>query len=76
MAINIRKINAVILEGEPYHAWGTKYNKYIRLSMGHTNDWYLLDDNDRIVTDILPNTPKMENLYKESCGFLEQLELF
>ena len=75
MAINIRKIDAVILEGEPYTAWGTKYDKFIRFNAGMTS-WYILDDAYRIVTDMLPEHDKLEKLYKESNGFLEQMELF
>lgn len=76
MAINIRKIDAVILEGEEYYAWGTKYDKFIRLNMDRGINWYILDDAHRIVTDMLPEHDKVEKLYKEANGFLEQMELF
>lgn len=76
MAINIRKVDAFILEGEPYHAWGTKYNKFIRFNIGSVVFWYILDDINRIITNMLPEQGNLERLFQESNGFFEQLELF
>lgn len=76
MAINIRKRTVYILEGMQYFAWGLEYTKFIRLDINGMRQWYILDDQDKIVVDTLPDEKLLDAVFKESNGFLEQMELF
>ena len=81
MATNIKKIAVHILtEQPPKDAWAycNLSGSYIRLpnTLDFGYSWYMLDRSGRIEYLSDHQAKRLEELFKESCGFLEQMELF
>lgn len=79
MAINIKQITGHLLDKNPDNCnkdlWFDCFSKYLRLNIYGNVIWYYVNDGGIIVHKILLDK-ELEKLYKESNGFLEQLELF
>lgn len=82
MAINIKRVSGHILDrgdfDKPHQLlYGQQHNRYFRfIFVHHTRPlWYHIHDDGELGGLVYKDT-ELEELFQESNGFLEQLELF